>query len=110
MNIEKKSNYTLFSSEENTFSELLAEFSTTAENHQKEHIILCISEDLNISEKDFSLFLDIAAVKSESGTSFVIVVTGVNIDNLPEEINAVPTLQEAEDILEMEAIEKELGF
>ena len=42
--------------------------------------------------------------------SFVVIKSGINIDDFPESVNIVPTLQEAEDILEMEAIERDLGF
>ena len=31
-------------------------------------------------------------------------------DKIPDELNVVPTLIEAEDLLEMEAIERDLGF
>lgn len=54
--------------------------------------------------------MDIAEEKQQNGTSFVIVNSVIDIDNFPENLNIVPTLQEAEDILEMEAIERELGF
>jgi len=42
--------------------------------------------------------------------SFVIVFNGINIDNIPEDIVVVPTLTEAKDIIEMENIERDLGF
>ena len=42
--------------------------------------------------------------------SFVIVTNTVNPDDIPEELFVVPTLQEAEDIIEMEEIERDLGF
>ena len=34
----------------------------------------------------------------------------IDIDDFPDYFNIVPTLQEAEDVIEMEAIERELGF
>ncbi|MGK0448376.1 MAG: hypothetical protein ACJA2M_002166 [Polaribacter sp.] len=34
----------------------------------------------------------------------------INIHDFPENFNIVPSLIEAEDILEMEAMERELGF
>jgi len=40
----------------------------------------------------------------------VLVNSGTDVNSFPENFNIVPTLQEAEDILEMEAIERELGF
>ena len=70
--------------------------------------MLEISNNINITEEEFSLFL--INLKKEPGKSFVIVYNNVNIDNLPQSLNIVPTLLEAEDILGMEAIERELGF
>jgi hypothetical protein len=80
------------------------------EAFKKVHVVLQISEEINIKNKEFSLFLNIAEQKKEEGTSFVIINSVVNIDMFAESINIVPTLQEAEDILEMEAIERSLGF
>ena len=40
----------------------------------------------------------------------MLVNSDANVSSFPENFNIVPTLQEAEDILEMEAIERELGF
>ena len=34
----------------------------------------------------------------------------IEIDDFPEELNIVPTLIEAEDIIDMENMERELGF
>ena len=106
----KKENYTLISSDENSFSEFYNSFLESEKELNKEHIILQISDDINVNNKDFLLFLDIATQKKENGTSFVIVNTNVDVDDFPENFNIVPTLQEAEDVLEMEAIERELGF
>jgi hypothetical protein len=34
----------------------------------------------------------------------------INFDDIPEEMIVVPTLEEARDIIEMEEIERDLGF
>ena len=59
---------------------------------------------------DFLLFLKIAEQKKENGTSFVVLNSSVNADDFDENLNIVPTLQEAYDYIEMEAMERELGF
>lgn len=107
---EKKAKYTLISSDENLFSEFYIAFSKEEIALKEEHLVVQISEDINITKEDFLLFLNIAEQKRENGTSFVIVNTSVDVDNFPESLNIVPTLTEAEDVLEMEAIERELGF
>ena len=42
--------------------------------------------------------------------SFVILINQFKVDELPEEMNTTPTLKEAEDIIQMEMIERDLGF
>ena len=42
--------------------------------------------------------------------SFILIKRGIQIENFPENLNIAPTLQEAKDILEMENIERDLGF
>ena len=46
----------------------------------------------------------------ESKKSYVFVNTGINVDLIPSDMSLVPTLLEAGDIIEMEEIERDLGF
>ena len=63
-----------------------------------------------MSLNDLLLFQNISDKYKEANKSFVVVTNSFNPNELPEEIMIVPTLQEAEDIIEMEEIERELGF
>ncbi|PQB06312.1 hypothetical protein BST83_03285 [Polaribacter filamentus] len=108
MIVEKKENYTFISSDEDSFSDFYTSFLRLQKNRKEEHLVLQISNNINITQEEFSLFL--INIKKEPDKSFVIVYNKVNIDDLPQNLNIVPTLLEAEDILEMEAMERELGF
>jgi hypothetical protein len=110
MNIEHKESYILISSDENSFSDFYAIFLDNMANYKKNHLILKISDQTKATKKDFLLFLDIAAQKKKEKTSFVIITDTLNMDDFPENFNIVPTLIEAEDIIEMENMERELGF
>jgi anti-anti-sigma regulatory factor len=55
-------------------------------------------------------FLELAKKHKKNGKSFVMVSDKVSYDDVPEEVNLVPTLQEARDIVEMEEIERDLGL
>jgi len=110
MRIEKKEHFTLISPDENSFTAFYDAFLIEDKKHQKENIIIRISNNFNITTEEFLLFLKIATQKKENGTSFVIVNSAIDIDDFPESFNVTPTLQEAEDVIEMEAIERELGF
>ena len=63
-----------------------------------------------MSFNDLLLFQKISDEFKEVNKSFVVVTNSLNANELPEEIMIVPTLQEAQDIIEMEEIERELGF
>ena len=110
MLIEKKENYKLIYSDENSFSKFYSSFLKKEKEFDKENLIVQISNEINITKEDFLLFLSIAKQKKENSTSLVIVYKDINIDDFPEDFNIVPTLVEAEDIIQMEAIERELGF
>jgi len=110
MNIHKTETYTHLKSEQNSAQEILTELKNRYSEFNKEHLIVDFSENININIEDLLLFLNLSAGHRENGTSFVIVCNDIDIDEVPDEINVVPTFTEALDILEMDAIERDLGF
>ena len=105
MKILKKDGYNLvkLDSSFDTFEKQWKELQST-------HLVLEVSENLNIDQSKISLLLTVSASCKENGMSFVVVKSGIDIDDFPETLAIVPTQQEAEDVLEMEAIERDLGF
>lgn len=106
MNIQNNDNYTLVSVDTTSFQQ----FEQEVDSLKSTHLVLEVSENLNIDSQIISLFLSLAADFKQNGMSFVVIKSGIDIDDFPENLNIVPTLQEAEDVLEMEAIERDLGF
>lgn len=110
MLITKRKKYTLISSDEKSFSDFFSSFLSKKNDFEHEHLVVLISDTIIASDKDLMLFLDFSKKKKENGTSFVIVNSSINIDDFPESFNIVPTIIEAEDILDMEEIERALDF
>ncbi len=110
MNISQKNNYTLISSDASSFDVFIENFDKNHKNLKEKHLIIEISPKNNFTEKNILVFLKYAELHQQSGTSFVVICNEVNVDNFPESFNIVPTLVEAEDIIEMDIIERELGF
>ena len=108
MLIEKEDTYTLLITDENNFEIFFQNFHDSLNSLKDEHLLIRFSDKINISINEILLFLDIANDKRESGTSFVVIVNGIDIDDIPDEINVVPTLAEAIDVLEMDIIERDL--
>jgi hypothetical protein len=92
MLIEKKDNYSLLIPDEDNFEKFFQNFQRKFNSLKNEHLLIHFSDKINISIKEIQLFLDIANEKRENGTSFVVIVNGIDIDDIPDEINIVQTL------------------
>ena len=108
MQITDKETYIVITPTEDSTTDFQKVLTQEIGSHKDKHIVINFSENFNIAASEISLFLDIAIEKRENGTSFVLIITGVNIDDVSDEINVVPTMIEALDILEMDAIERDL--
>ena len=74
------------------------------------HIIVNLSSLDKISLEDIIEFLRLSNNHRGDKKSFVIVSDKADLDQMPDEIVVVPTIHEAYDIIEMEDIERDLGF
>jgi len=77
---------------------------------EKHNIILDISQHKEVSDKDIKAFLPLSKIHKKAKKSFVVVASGIDFNAVPEKLTVVPTLLEAHDIIEMEEIERDLGF
>ena len=104
MEVLEKNQYNLIKLQESSFIEFEKKFDEINFNH----MIVILSEDFNMNERNISFFLEVTKIQKTNNKSFVVVKNGIDIDKIPELLNITPTLGEAEDILEMEAIERDL--
>jgi len=79
-------------------------------NFKDINLILNFSNNLNIDLNEILLFSQISDQHKKNDKSFVIVSKNIENDKLPNELIIVPTLEEAEDIIELEDIERDLGI
>ena len=77
---------------------------------EKQNIIIDLSADNNLSESDLKLFLPLSKQQKKAKKSFVIVVADLDYNSISDKLVVVPSLLEAHDIIEMEEIERDLGF
>lgn len=75
-----------------------------------DNIIVNLFSFESLSADDILEFLQLSNQHRNSGKSFVLVTDKVSYEEVPDEICLVPTLQEAQDIIEMEEIERDLGL
>jgi hypothetical protein len=77
---------------------------------ENQNLIIDIQKYGELTLEQLLSFLKPSMKHYQKGKSFVILNDTINIDHVPEELRVVPTLQEAEDTIQMEEIERDLGF
>ncbi len=110
MIIDKDGNITIITQEKASVTELVKKLDVVYNRYKNDNIIVSLTSLQSIALQDVIEFLKISNTHRKSKHSFVIVSDKVNLDQMPDEIVVVPTLQEAYDIIEMEEMERDLGF
>jgi len=79
-------------------------------SYENDHLVLDLLKYRNLTLAQLLLFLKLSSYQRGGKHSFVIVTEAIEIEDIPDELVIVPTLQEAVDIIDMEEIERDLGF
>ena len=106
---EKKGNYTLIKPDKKN-SDFFNYFKKFYHKFKDENIIIDFSDADAIENEEIFLFSPIIEDHNNNGKSFIIVLDRSNFNDLAEDIFAVPTLKEAEDVVNFEDIERDLGI
>ena len=77
---------------------------------KNQNLIIDISSYTGLTVKDIKDFVALAKEQKKAKKSFVLVIDAFDFNKVPSQINVVPSLLEAHDIIEMEEIERDLGF
>ena len=110
MKVDQKGHTTILKNTQGDCLSFLEKINNQYNVFKNQNLILDLTFDKTISLSDIKLFSDISKLHKKGKKSFVLVIDNVDIDKLPLKMTVVPTLMEAHDIIEMEEIERDLGF
>ena len=110
MIFDKDGNITIITQEKATILELVKKLEILYNRFKNENVVINLTSFKQIPLDEIIEFLQVSNKHRKANHSFVIVSNNVDLDIMPEEITIVPTLQEAFDIIEMEEMERDLGF
>ena len=110
MTIQITENATILKDFDIKLDELILELNSNQKNYKDSNIILDISNYNKLKPKDLNGFVSFAKVQNANKKSFVIVISDFDFTKTSDKINIVPTIQEAFDVIEIEEIERDLGF
>jgi hypothetical protein len=111
MKISVKDNYTILKDDRTNvraFANYLERI--VPEKFEEHNLIIDLLKYDNLELPQLLVFLKLSNYQRSTKHSFVIVNNAIDIDDIPFEMTVVPTLLEAVDIVEMEEIERDLGF
>lgn len=110
MIFDKKDNITVVTQESVSLIAFVKKLKESYPKLKNDHIILNLFSLQGFSANDILEFLEISNTHRASNKSFIIVTNSVNFDEVPDEIEVVPTLKEAYSLIEIEEIERDLDF
>ena len=110
MIIDQNGNITTVTQEKATIVELVKKLQALYPKFKNDNIIIALTGLSKLGVNDIVEFLQLSNTHRATKHSFVIVSNKIDLDEIPEELIVVPTIQEAYDIIEMEEMERDLGF
>ena len=103
-------NTTIITQEKVSVIELVKKLQALYPKYKNNNIIVALSSLDDIVNSEVVEFLELSNLHKAAKQSFVIVSNKIDLDGVPDQLVVVPTLQEAHDIIEMEVMERDLGF
>jgi hypothetical protein len=110
MIVDKDGKTTIIAQENASVKTLVKTIEHDYDTYKNHHLVVRLSSLDKITIEDIVEFLRLSNTHRSAKKSFVVVSDKADLDNMPDEIVVVPKLQEAFDIIEMEDIERDLGF
>lgn len=110
MIFDKNGNTSIITQEKETIIELVKKLEVLYERFKHNNVVINLTTLNKVSLQDIVEFLQISNTHRMAKHSFVIVSSQTSLDETTDEIVVTPTLQEAYDIIEMEDMERDLGF
>jgi hypothetical protein len=110
MKVDQKGHTTIVKDTQPDVNSFIEKVTREHNSFKSQNLIIDISHNKNVTLKDIKLFLELSITHKKGKKSFVLVADGIDFNAVPTKLFVVPSIQEAHDIIEMEEIERDLGF
>jgi len=110
MKVDQKGHTTIIRDTQNNVEAFVGKITNEYHVFQGQNLILDVSQDKSLSNIVLAHFKDLAKNHKKAKKSMIIVTDAVDFDKVPNYLNVVPSVLEAHDMIEMDEIERDLGF
>jgi len=110
MKVEQKGPITIIKDTQGNIQNFINKLTHEHTTFKNQNLIIDVTHDKNVEIKDIKLFSDLSKTHKKEKKSFVLVASAIDFNAIPTQLTVVPSIQEAQDIIVMEEIERDLGF
>lgn len=110
MKVDHKGHTTIIKDTEGDSALFLHKITEQYNTFKDSNLILDITHDKSVNLDAIKSFKELSKKHKKAKKSFVVVAEGIDFNELPSSLLVVPTVLEAHDMIEMEEIERDLGF
>jgi hypothetical protein len=110
MKVEQKDNFTIIKDTQGDLVSFLMKLTHEFKTFENKNLIIDISSYKNLTIAALNAFLPLSNQQKKAKKSFVIVVNDFDFNTVSSKLVVVPSKLEAVDIIEMDEIERDLGF
>ena len=110
MKVDQKGHTITIKNTEGDFTAFLMKITHQYKTFENHNLIIDLMSNSEVDLKEVILFTPLSKQHKKAKKSFVIVANDLDFNAIPQKLTVVPSLLEAHDIIEMEEIERDLGF
>ena len=110
MKVEQRGHTTIIKNTDGNSADFQAKIVHEYNSFKLQNLILDLSNDKNLTMKDIKSFIDLTKEHKKGKKSLILVTDNVDFNAVPTSVTVVPSILEAHDIIEMEEIERDMGF
>lgn len=110
MKVDTKGHITVIKDTQGDILAFLDKITQQHASYKDQNLILDVSHDKSVDISSIKLFTDLSKLHKKGKKSFVMVAENIDFNAVPKALVVVPSVLEAHDIIEMEEIERDLGF
>lgn len=110
MKVEQKGHTSIIKDNQGSFSEFIEKLTEQFNSYKNQNLILDVTKDENLTIADLKLAKDLVKKHKKEKKTMVFVAENLDFNKIPNDLLVVPSVLEAQDIIEMEEIERDLGF
>jgi anti-anti-sigma regulatory factor len=110
MKVELKGHTTIIKDTNADLTVFLMKLTHEHKSFENNNLIIDLTQHKSLSAKEINSFLNLSKAHKKAKKSFVIVAPNIDFNECSDQLVVVPSRLEANDIIEMDEIERDLGF